>query len=327
MREIQGFILSIFCFLFFTGMSYGADAAFGKSVIVKPGTTVDSAVSFGNEVQVYGTVTDAAVSFGSDVVVESGGKILGDAVSLGGDIRVKDNASVGRDAVSLGGIVDVAPAGIVSGKVVKIDEKWTGFHRGWNKSWTGEHNYSNSWNHIPLFQGASLLRTIFLGPLLGIGGLLGTFLFIFFFFMRLFLWLCVAILAVIFFPENVNRLSQLTSRAFGISFLLGLVMMIALPFFFLFMLVTIIGIPFIPLAAACFFLVYIFGTVGVALWFGKLFPNSASRSQMRNTMIGVLAISMLRLIPGIGFVVWILLVSVSLGSIILSRLGTQQYTA
>jgi len=294
-----------------------AQTSVGKSVVVKAGTTVDSAVSFGHEVQVYGTVTDAAVSFGSDVVVESGGKILGDAVSFGGSIRVKDNGSIGRDAVSLGGAVDVAPSGIVSGQVVKIKENWSGCSHGWNIDRVWQNPFTTPWD--------SILKIIVFGPLIGIGGIFGIFLVIFFFFMRLFLWLGVAILAVLFFPAALDRLAQCTGGRFGVSFLLGLLMMGVIPFFFLFMLLTIIGIPFIPLAAACLFLICIFGAIGVALWVGKLFPKSDARSQMMNTIIGVLVISLLRLIPGVGFVVWILLVSVSLGSLIISRLGTQQY--
>jgi len=319
MRLAQGLCGFVFCLLFFFSGAAGAEFATGKNVVVKAGTTVDSAVSFGDEVQVYGTVTDAAVSFGGDVVVENGGKILGDAVSIGGSIRVNENGSIGRDAVSLGGTVDVVPSGIVSGQVVKIKENWSGFSRGWRQHWKYQNPMSDAWN--------SFLKLIFLGPLIGVGGILGAFLLIFFFMMRLLLWLAVAILAVLFFPEQVNRLARFTGGKFGMSFLMGLLIMVVMPFFFLFMLVTILGIPFIPLAAACLFLIYLYGSAGVALWAGRLFPKASSRSDMMNAIIGVLAISLLRLVPGVGLLVWILLVTVSLGSVILSRMGAQIFPA
>jgi hypothetical protein len=310
---------TILClFLFFPGVS-AADVAMGKSVVVKAGTTVESAVSFGDEVHVYGTVTDAAVSFGSDVVVESGGKILGDAVSLGGNIRVNENGSIGRDAVSLGGKVEAAPTGTINGQVVKIKDNWLEFSHDWNQNWRYQSHLSDTWH--------SFLKLIFLGPLIGFGGILGAFLLIFFFLMRLLLWLAVSILVVHFFPGQVNRMASFTGSKFGMSFLMGLLLMVVMPFFFLFLLITLIGIPFIPLAAACLFLLYLYGSAGVALWAGRLFPKSLSRSDMINTIIGVLVISLLRLVPGVGLLVWILLVTVSLGSVILSRMGAQQYPA
>ncbi|MDP2982512.1 MAG: hypothetical protein Q8O92_04185 [Candidatus Latescibacter sp.] len=320
MKLAQGLSGSVFCLLLLFPVVIGAENVMvGKGVVVKAGTTVESAVSFGDDVQVYGTVTDAAVSFGSDVVVENGGKILGDAVSIGGSIRVNDNGSIGRDAVSLGGTVDVSPSGIISGQVVKIQEKWSGFSRSWREHWKYQNPMSDAWN--------SFLKVIVFGPLIGVGGILGAFLLVFFFMMRLLLLLAVAILAVLFFPEQVNRLARFTGGKFGMSFLMGLLIMVVMPFFFLFMLVTILGIPFIPLAAACLFLIYLYGSVGVALWAGRLFPKASSRSDMMNTIIGVLAISLLRLVPGVGLLVWILLVTVSLGSVILSRMGAQQYQA
>jgi hypothetical protein len=315
----QGLTGFLFCLLLLFPCFGKAEVAMGKSVVVKAGTTVESAVSFGDEVHVYGTVTDAAVSFGSDVVVESGGKILGDAVSIGGSIKVNDNGSIGREAVSLGGSVEVSPSGIVSGQVVKIKENMSRFSHGWSHRWNYQNHLSDTWH--------SFLKLIFLGPLIGFGGILGAFLLIFFFMMRLLLWLAVSILVVHFFPGQVNRMASFTGSKFGMSFLMGLLLMVVMPFFFLFLLVTLIGIPFIPLAAACLFLLYLYGSAGVALWAGRLFPKALSRSDMMNTIIGVLAISLLRLIPGIGLLVWILLVTVSLGSVILSRMGAQHYQA
>lgn len=285
-----------------------AEVILGGDIVVEAGKTVDSAVSFGGKVVVFGTVSDDAVSFGEDVIIEKGGLVKGNAVSLGGTVTVNDSASVGKDAVSVGGTVFQAPTGVIGGERIM---KSTG-----------------AFSHVKGTCGNvrdGILRIVLFGPLAGFFGSLGVVLMLVFFVMRLLLWLAFALLIQYFFQDNVAVMGDSLRRKFGISVLYGALFLFILPFSFLFLIVSLIGIPLIPLAAFTLLLLYLFGSTGVAMWAGQLIPNAAGRSGAVNVALGVLCISLLRLIPGVGFLVCLLLAAVSAGVVIITRLGTRSH--
>ncbi len=290
--------------------SVPAQVTLGSDIVVEAGKTVDSAVSFGGKVTVYGTVTDTAVSLGDDVVIEKGGRVQGDAVSLGGDVTLKDSSSVGKDVVSVGGKVSVAPTAALGGEIVRPHaNRFTGF----GNSCAGFRD--------------GFLRLFFLGPFSGVLGAFGTALLLFFFIARVLFWLAFAMLIYQIVPERVEVMARALRGQFGTAFLYGFLSLFLIPFLFLFLLVSLIGIPLIPLTGLLLFLLYIFGSAGAALWAGQLLPNASSRTGMINVVLGVLFISLIRLIPGVGFLVWLVLASISFGTVIITRLGTGSASA
>ncbi len=283
----------------FPGAAFG-DVNIGGDIVVEEGRTADNAISFGGAITIRGTVSGDAVAIGGSVVVESGGRALGDAVAFGGDVIVRDNASVGGDAVTIGGMLQIAPGGTVGGEHVRI-------------SGPGGRAVSAFLN--------SLSRIVLLGPFAGIFGVFGALVFFFLFLIRMIIWIAVAALFYYLFPVRIETMADSLRPRFWAVFLYGLLFLVLIPFMFLFLLVSLIGIPLIPVAAISLFLLYLYGSAGVALWAGKLLPDSAARSGMLNLTLGVLAISFLRLIPGLGIVVWLFLTSVSLGVTVITRLG------
>ena len=75
----------------------------------------------------------------------------------------------------------------------------------------------------------------------------------------------------------------------------------------------------IPLVLVMLFFIYLFGSVGVALWVGYIIPESAGRSLMVNVLLGVVVVSVFKHLPIIGFIMWIIVSATSFGVVLLSR--------
>lgn len=73
----------------------------GESVVVPEGAEVESAVSVGGSVTVYG-------------------RVIEDVVSVGGSVYLKDPATVGGDVVAVGGKIMREPGAIVRGDIIEV---------------------------------------------------------------------------------------------------------------------------------------------------------------------------------------------------------------
>ncbi len=78
-----------------------AEVNIGGDIVVLKNQTIDSAVSVGGTVHVFGTVSEDAIAVGGKIIVEPGGRICGDAVGVGGGIAVMDSAAIEGDAVAV----------------------------------------------------------------------------------------------------------------------------------------------------------------------------------------------------------------------------------
>jgi len=286
----------------------GAEVSFGEEIVVKAGKTVNEAVSIGDDIHVYGTVRKEAVAVGGDVFVESGGHVKGDAVAIGGDIFVRNNGNIDKNAVTLGGKTRTDFGGAVHGELVTIFPDNIFFN----------------------FGDAGLINNIFklliFGPVVGIFGIIGVIIALIFSLLKLVLFLAIAALVTHFFPKNVSNMAEFSQREFWKSFFLGFLVVMAVPFLIIALLITIIGIPVIPPFMVLLFIAYLFGSVGVALWLGRLIPNSEHRSDMRNVLIGVLIIGLVRIIPAVGLLVKFAVFAVSFGVVLFTRFGMQKNT-
>jgi len=285
------------------------DVSFGEEIVIKVGQTVNEAVTFGDDVYVYGTVKKAAVAIGGDVLVESGGCVNGDAVSIGGDIHVKNNAEVKKNTVALGGQTYKNFGGVVHGEIITLfpDNIDLPFD-----------TYAE--NFI-----VNIIKFIILGPIIGAFGLIGAIIGFTFFIFKLAFFLAFAALITHFFPENVSCLAESAKKEFWKCFFLGFLTIIIIPFLVVALIITIIGIPVVPLLLAFLFVTYIYGSVGLALLVGRLMPNSEHRSNILNVIIGVLLIGVVKFIPVIGFFAKFVITTVSFGVVIITRFGTQKY--
>lgn len=76
----------------------------GKPLVVKKGTKVETAVSYGGAVTVEedAEIEHDVVAFGGDVTLQKGARVGGDAVSFGGQVHKADGAQVRGEVVSMG---------------------------------------------------------------------------------------------------------------------------------------------------------------------------------------------------------------------------------
>jgi hypothetical protein len=163
------------------------------------------------------TVEGDAVCIGGNLTVM--GKVVGDAVSVGGNVTVTSTAVVDGDVVSIGGLLDVSPGAEVSGDKVAIEGEVPGLK---GLKWLG------------------VMRDV-------TGGLTSRIVdvvkeLVFFGFLML-----IALLLTAFMPRQFGRIDEHLAGDFPRSTLLGVGIMILLPVTLVILLVSIIGIPLIPL--------------------------------------------------------------------------------
>jgi len=293
--------------LFSPGYSH-AVARFGEDIVIEKGETEREAFCFGGDIIIRGTLRKNAFSFGADVIVECGGKVMGDAISFGGDVRVRDGGTVHNNAVSMGGDVRVDPGGVVKGK---RKEKERGFLPSLVRP--------PGFDHIGRF----FARNILLGPFVGIFGAAGALIGAAFLMVRLVVAFAVAAFITLLFPRSVDAMAGYANDGFPRALLIGLMFLVLLPFLALALVISLLGIPLVPLLMLFVFVAYLFGSVGLALWVGRLIPESEGRTQMVNVLLGVLVIGVVKHIPVVGFVVGTSFFIASLGLVLITRFGSQ----
>ena len=304
--KVLGFI-SALCLLF--PAVTAAKVGFGDMVI-KKSETVWFVVSFGGDIRVDGDVDRSVMSFGGDIIVSGGGKVGKNAVSLTGDIIVETDGVVDNRVVSLGGDIIVAPGGKVK----------------------GEHSTRRSWRYFMptrIFNRdfSGMFSSLFGGPLFGSPQKAVA---VAFFILRVVFWIVLAVITTMLFPGTVHRLSRVAEFDLPHAILAGFLCMVMIPFTLFALIITIAGIPLIPFAFLALFLVYYIGSVGIAIWIGRVIPEAATRSMTANAVLGVIIINAVKLIPVGGLLVSILLSSSAFGVVFITlfsrRLG-RDYTA
>ncbi len=279
-----------------------AEVNIGGDIVVLKNQTIDSAVSVGGTVHVFGTVSEDAIAVGGKIIVEPGGRICGDAVGVGGGIAVRDSAAIEGDAVAVGGSLVIAPTGAVCGE--KVRAAFPSIKRPPVSDAIG-----------------SFVRSIVMGPLFGLEGTIASKLIFVLYILKILIWLATASLLYLFFQTQADRMATTVGTRLGMCLFTGFLTFCLIPFAFILLLMSLIGIPFVPFLFGFVFLMHIFGGMGVALWAGRLFPRRDTRSGMLNIVLGILAAALVMLIPGVGFILWIALSLLSLGVTVVTRFG------
>jgi hypothetical protein len=285
------------------GISYG-EVNFGGDIVVPAGQTVENAVSIGGNVRVYGEISEDAVAVGGKIIVEKGGIIRGDAVAVGNGIVIGDSATVKGDAVSIGGNFVLSPTGTIRGETVRTDG--CAAARVKTKAKEGVKN---------------TLKGVVFGPFFGLSGFFGAALLTTLLILKTLFLLVTSMIIQILFTERADRMAECIRARPGTSIVTGLLVYLLIPVAFLLMLVSIIGIPFIPFAGIFILFMGLFGMTGVSLWAGRQFPNAPARSGLVNVVLGILGLSLLRLVPVFGFIIWIVVGAAALGAATITRFG------
>jgi uncharacterized RDD family membrane protein YckC len=249
------------------------------SVSVEPDEEVNgSAVAVMGSVAVNGTVDEDAVSVLGSTTIN--GTVHGSAVAVLGNLRLGPNARIDGDAVCVGGRYSRAATAVVHGREV---EKRTGADFSHNEQL-----------HAWLAHGLRLGRPFALG-----GHHLG------FWLLGLAVF-ALCILLALAFPGAVGKCGDTLAQRPGITFLTGILGVLALPVLFLVLMITLVGIPValgvLPLSLlAC----VLFGKTAIYSMAGRSIIGRQSPAAA-GVLVGGVLFSVLYFVPFLGGALWLM---------------------
>jgi hypothetical protein len=234
--------------------------------------------------------------------LEVGGEIEGDIIGLGGFVELNETANVSGDVITVGANLDQAIGADVNGELIN--------------GISGPLSFS--------FPGGVQI------PRLGLQ-FSPVFDFLWFIF-RLVLWAVVAVLVVLFLPNQAERTARTAVSQPLISGGLGLLTVVILPVVMIVLAITIILIPASLLLFLALAIAWGFGLIALGLEVGKRISGLFNKEWALGVSAGVGAFVLIlvlngldALIPCVGWIFSAVAGMVGLGAIILTRFGTQEY--
>ncbi|MFZ1072280.1 MAG: RDD family protein [Verrucomicrobiia bacterium] len=281
---------------------------FCRSAELPAGETADDMVVIGGSATALGRVQQDIVAILGNVMVdkEAGGDAVavignvklgtnavvnGDTVAILGNINLAPNTKVHGDVVAVGGAVERSKGSVVDGDVVGMP----GF------SWLGE------W----LDQCAFKLRP--LAPQLGwLWAIAGVF-------------LLVYLLIAIALPRPVQACVDEITRRPVTTILTGLLTKILLPFVFLILVATGIGIFVVPFLLIALMFAGMIGKVALLQYFGRQIGRQFNFTVMQKPLVafllGWILVTLLYLVPVLGLIVYGLTGMWALGAVVMAMLS------
>lgn len=301
------FILLIFIsILLIPGMAWardgGAIVRIGQDITIPEGEVYDAVVGIGNNISINGTISDAIVVIGGNLEMEGS---LGDALVLvGSEAHLK--SSFTGDVVVVGSKVTLAPGVILAGDIVSVGSQ---IFKGENSLIIGDQVEISANNIVNSFH---IWGPTFLAVIAG------------FLLLASLLFALLTFLAGALFPTGIERSKAYLLDNTAQSFLVGLILFIFfLPLNFI-LLITLIGIPLIPMIWLIYGVLAIWGISVIADILGlkilKAF-NYQGTSHLLPLFIGILLFYLLALIPILGWLIMIVIKIMALGTALLSQLG------
>jgi uncharacterized RDD family membrane protein YckC len=234
-----------------------------------------------------GTAKDVVAVLGN---VYLNGKASGDVVASFGNVELGPQAEVSGDVVVVGGELKRDPTAVVHGDVQHV----LSFASG-----------SFEWLHPWVRHCLILGRPLALAPGLGWawGLALG--------------FLALYVLIGLLFSAPVERTVRMFEAQPGRCIIAALLATVLTPVLFALLLITVIGIPFMPFVALGLFLVGLFGKAVVLAWIGHSCVRLGGEGRVVHTALAVAlggaVITVLYLVPFIGFIVYKVLGILGLG--------------
>lgn len=309
----------------------GDVVVFGGNLMMENGSKVDGdVVVFGGTADVTGEAKGDVVVIGGAVTVN--GVVKGDVVAVGGTVDVGSDARIDGDVATVGGVAAVDESADVGGSVVNGPELKFGTDgvsvvpKSTPEAGSTQLPAQVHTGHTTF--GERLLK--FIGD--GVQDIVIAL-----------LLAGLAALTVMFFPVHVKSAQQTIEQASALTFGIGIattVAVLALSLVLIIFIITICLLPFfylIVLAAA------LLGLTALGKWlgefiFGKL--NLSRPTPIAATLLGVSVLVLLGRMPFVdsipwigwafglaGFFIHVIIISMALGSVVLTRFGTQPYVS
>lgn len=269
------------------------DTIYGEDLVIETGRVLsrDVMVVFGS-VTVDGVAERDVVTFGGSVRVR--GEVRGSVTALGGAVAVEPGGAVLGDLICFGGSVSEEERERVAGKVVMLGSPGRFFGIGGEAPRRG-YRQSLRW------------------PLVLLLG-----------------WLIVTLVVGLAFPGQVAvAAGELARRPFynGLVGLLGLLALCLSLAASVLLAVVIIGIPLLVIFIVAALVLKVFGMVAVFHLVGGRLGRGLSAGDpnpLLLTLIGFLAVGLVRLVPVAGMVVWLVASVLGFGVALTTKFGSGQ---
>lgn len=256
---------------------------------------------------------------GGSVRLEADSRVNGDVVTVGGNIEV--DGEVNGDVVSIGARLELGENAVVRGDVTTAGAN---FRRAPGAQITGDVT-SDVPNPLELtLPGGIQVPNVQVrfSPLVDI----------FWFFFKSFLWGVLAVLAVMFFPRNIERITQAAATQPLISGGIGMLTVVVGLLVLAVMAITILLIPVSLLGIFVLVVAWALGIISVGTEIGKrltLFARQewplAVSAWLGTFLLTLLTNGTAELIPCVGWTFPALIGFLGVGAVLLTRFGTQTY--
>ena len=248
-------------------------------------------VVFGHSLNISADETvDKAVAIGGSVTIA--GHVQRDVVAIGGSVTLLPGARVEGDAVAVGGSVSVDPSATLEGDSVGLG------------------------GTIPTTIGSAMRWVVGGGKGMQTSGRS-----MFARTARAVLVYLIALLVAAAFPVALSRVKTYLVDRPGLSALGGLAIIFGSVPLCVLLAVTIIGIPFIPVAALLLVALLLFGFTVSAGWLGERMPFPHEKTPVKTVAIGGVVLALVSLVPWLGTAALVLVAAFAAGAALLSRFG------
>lgn len=290
---------------------------FGGNFTLESGEVIDgSLIMFGGNARLEeGSIIEQdVVLFGG--VVKADGLIEGELIVLGGSVSLGETAVILGDLIAPGAAISQAPGAVIEG------DRLTETGPIYIPDLTDFPEFDFNFGRDPIIRPITFRSdTNF-----GFGNLLWSL-------FRTFAFTALAVLVVLFLPKQTNNVREAIVSQPVVSGGLGLsTIFVGTPFLLLATLFTICLL--LPLTALGFFILVvagIFGWIAIGQEVGSRFAdmfkqdwNEAIEAGL-GTFLLTFVVSVLGIIPCLGFIFGLVIVSVGIGGTILTRFGTREY--
>ncbi|WP_341738614.1 hypothetical protein [Microcoleus sp. CAWBG640] len=249
-------------------------------------------IRFGGSVTVpENQVVENAIAFGGSVTVSSKAKVLDTAIAFGGDVIMKQGARVEGDAYSFGGKILQEPGAIVGGERATFSDR----HGMMYGSDRGKSSFFVHYFFSAIFRACSAVVAAILG-------------------------LIILHTSPQFLPSLATKLRQHP----GLTALWGIGAIVSFVFAGVFLALTLIGIPLIPILSLTAVMTALVGSLGVTLFVGQALVSKGDRSLQQQFLIGLAILTVLTLIPFFGGLVVCLVNLFGLGALLLWQFGREK---
>ncbi|MEZ2246844.1 hypothetical protein [Microcoleus sp.] len=249
-------------------------------------------IRFGGSVTVpENQVVENAIAFGGNVTVSSKAKVLDTAIAFGGDVIMKQGARVEGDAYSFGGKILQEPGAIVGGERATFSDR----HGMMYGSDRGRSSFFVHYFFSAIFRACSAVVAAILG-------------------------LIILHTSPQFLPSLATKLRQHP----GLTALWGIGAIVSFVFAGVFLALTLIGIPLIPILSMTAVMTALVGSLGVTLFVGQALVSKGDRSLQQQFLMGLAILTVLTLIPFFGGLVVCLVNLFGLGALLLWQFGREK---